>query len=103
MATRDRDRKPAKRPAVMAAGSVNPAVDEHTTGPELGADSAPQSQDEVQLVRRASEVLGASHVARWMQSEIPSLGNQTPYVLMQTEAGRRKVELVLLKIEHGVY
>jgi uncharacterized protein (DUF2384 family) len=43
------------------------------------------------------------HVARWMQTNIPSLGNQTPYTLLKTEDGRRQVERVLLKIEHGVY
>ena len=29
------------------------------------------------MVRRATEVLGIEHVARWMKSRIPSLGNQT--------------------------
>ncbi len=44
-----------------------------------------------------------NHVAHWMQSSIPSLGNLTPYALIKTEAGRAQVELTLLKIEHGVY
>lgn len=65
--------------------------------------TAQQSQDEVAMVRRATEVLGISHVGIWMRSRIPSLGNQTPYTLMQTEEGRRQIERVLLKIEHGVY
>jgi len=55
------------------------------------------------MVRRAIEVLGIDHVARWMQSRIPSLDNHTPYTLIKTEDGRRQVERVLLKIEHGVY
>jgi uncharacterized protein (DUF2384 family) len=55
------------------------------------------------MVRRATEVLGVNHVGRWMRSQIPSLGNQTPYALIQTEHGRKQVERVLLKIEHGVY
>ncbi len=38
-----------------------------------------------------------------MRRNIPSLGNQTPYVLIETENGRKLVERVLLKIEHGVY
>lgn len=62
-----------------------------------------ESQDEIAMVRRATEVLGIDHVARWMRSSIPSLGNQTPYTLMKTEDGRNQVERVLLKIEHGVY
>lgn len=61
------------------------------------------SQDEVAMVRRASEVLGVDHVAHWMRSRIPSLSDQTPYSLMKTEDGRNQVERVLLKIEHGVY
>ena len=55
------------------------------------------------MVRRATEVLGIDHVARWMRSRIPSLGNQTPYTLIKTEDGRSQVERVLHKIEHGVY
>ncbi|MFN0102531.1 MAG: antitoxin Xre/MbcA/ParS toxin-binding domain-containing protein [Bryobacteraceae bacterium] len=70
--------------------------------PAGGADH-PRSRNEVEMVRKATEVLGANQVARWMRSEIPSLGNQTPYALMQTEDGRRRVERVLLKIGHGVY
>jgi hypothetical protein len=38
-----------------------------------------------------------------MQSNIPSLGNQTPYSLVGTEEGRRQILRVLLKIENGVY
>jgi uncharacterized protein (DUF2384 family) len=67
------------------------------------ADQQSPDSDEAEMVRRATEVLGIDHVARWMQSKIPSLGNQTPYALLQTEDGRRQVERVLLKIEHGVY
>lgn len=61
------------------------------------------SRDVVNLVRKATEVLGTSHVAHWMRSQIPSLGNQTPYALLQTEDGCKQVERVLLEIEHGVY
>jgi len=62
-----------------------------------------ESQDEIAMVRRASEVLGIDHVAHWMRSKIPSLGDQTPYALIKTEDGRNQVDRVLLKIEHGVY
>ena len=62
-----------------------------------------ESQDEIAMVRRAAEVLGIDHVARWMQSTIPSLGNQTPYTLIKTEDGRNQMERTLMKIEHGVY
>ena len=71
-------------------------------GPGDQAD-AYRSSDEIAMVRRATEVLGLDHVAHWMQSRIPSLGNRTPYALIATKAGRAQVALVLLKIEHGVY
>jgi hypothetical protein len=119
MARRDRTRKAAEKPAVMAAGvGGHPSDERQRAGPQppeglaanglgdtTGSDHAtvPRSQDEVEIVRRATEVLGINHVGRWMRSKIPSLGNQTPYALMQTEDGRRQVERVLLKIEHGVY
>lgn len=72
--------------------------------PSLVQDFASvQTTDEVAMVRRAAEVLGINHLGRWLQSEIPSLGNQTPYTLLGTSEGRRQVERLLLKIEHGVY
>ena len=64
---------------------------------------APESLDEIAVVRRATDVLGIDHVAQWMRTSIPSLGNQTPYMLIKTEDGRNQIERVLLKIENGVY
>jgi hypothetical protein len=61
------------------------------------------SQDEIAMVRRAAEVLGADHVAHWMASGIPSLGNAAPYALIRTADGRAQIERVLLRIENGVY
>ncbi len=55
------------------------------------------------MVRCATEVPGINYVAGWMRSKIPSLGDQTPNALLKTEEGRKQVERVLLKIEHGVY
>jgi uncharacterized protein (DUF2384 family) len=72
-------------------------------GPSESDASVSHSQDEIAMVRRATEVLGIDHVARWMESRIPSLDHQTPYTLIKTEDGRSQVERVLLKIEHGVY
>jgi hypothetical protein len=99
----------------MAAGAGQPPFDESEYGGQLPEDvtaagnasepipEVPHSQDEVAMVRRATEVLGIDYVAGWMRSKIPSLGNQTPYTLLKTEDGRKQVERVLLKIEHGVY
>jgi uncharacterized protein (DUF2384 family) len=72
-------------------------------GSEVESDVVAHAQDEVEVVRRATQVLGIDRVAVWMRTRIPSLGNQTPYALIQTEDGRKQVERVLLKIEHGVY
>ena len=99
--------KRARQPALMAAGAGAGSFDGEgaSASQSVGDPSgvAPESDDEVAMVRTATEVLGIDHVARWMQSKIPSLGNQTPYALIQTENGRRQVSRVLLKIEHGVY
>ena len=105
MARRGRTQK-AVKPAVMAAGATERLHSGAETRELADVDSsavAVNSQDEVEIVRRATEVLGINHVARWLQSQIPSLNNQTPYALMQTEEGRKQVERVLLRIEHGVY
>jgi uncharacterized protein (DUF2384 family) len=83
------------RPVGMAAGAGGSALPRYT--PAL------LSEAEEAMVRRATEVLGVNYVEAWLASEIPSLGNQTPNTLMQTEEGRQRVERVLLKIEHGVY
>jgi hypothetical protein len=97
----------------MSAAAGPPAFDEPRRGgqPAVAAgneSSEPETegygpQDEIAMVRRATEVLGIDHVARWMRSEIPSLGDRTPYALIKTVDGRSQVERVLLKIEHGVY
>lgn len=86
----------------MAAGAGHSGVDESGYRGHVSV-AEPHSPDEIAMVRRATEVLGVEHVAQWMQSAIPSLGNQTPYELIQTAAGRSEVERVLLKVEHGVY
>ncbi len=85
----------------MAAGAGERGLDESHHGAQP-SESEPE-QDEIAIVRRATEVLGIDHVARWMRSRIPSLGNQTPYILIKTEDGRSQVERVLHKMEHGVY
>lgn len=91
----------------MAAGAARSRSDESNPGAQPSVTAAPSEcdaePDEIAMVRRATEVLGIDHVARWMRRKIPSLGNQTPYTLIKTEDGRSQVERVLCKIEHGVY
>ena len=85
----------------LFAGSSSGRVSEKAPGKAQG--KADYSADELALVRRATEVLGAKNAASWLSSKIASLGDQTPTSLLKTEAGRSQVERVLLKIEHGVY
>jgi Antitoxin Xre/MbcA/ParS C-terminal toxin-binding domain len=60
-------------------------------------------QSESETLIRALEVFGSSDRAiQWMREENPALGNQPPIRAIQTEAGRKAVEDVLGRIEHGV-
>jgi putative toxin-antitoxin system antitoxin component (TIGR02293 family) len=52
---------------------------------------------------KASKILGESEVKGWLYKKIPSLGNEVPIDLLDTEAGHRLVEQALLRIEYGVY
>lgn len=58
---------------------------------------------EIDLVQRAADVLGPKRVAEWMQTSIASLGGRTPYSLLGSKQGRKRVDAVLGRIEHGVY
>jgi uncharacterized protein (DUF2384 family) len=89
---------------MQAGSSCSEAVSEYqpTTSSDVILDTV-AIPNEVELVQRAAEVLGSQQVAAWMQSNVPSLGGETPYRLMQTPEGRCQVERVLLMIEHGVY
>lgn len=55
------------------------------------------------VVRRAQEVLGTQEARSWLYREIPSLNNQVPIDLLDTETGHRLVEEALLQIKYGVY
>lgn len=52
---------------------------------------------------KASKILGGVEAKNWLYKPIPSLGNEVPLDLLDTEAGRRLVEQALLQIEHGDY
>lgn len=59
---------------------------------------------EVELLAKALRIAGSpERLAEWMQTAVPALNGQMPYFLMQTEQGRKEVEDVLGRIEHGVY
>jgi DNA-binding protein HU-beta len=59
---------------------------------------------EADLIRNALAVIGSpERLAEWMQTSIPALRGRTPYSLMDTKDGRKEVEIVLGRIEHGIY
>lgn len=57
----------------------------------------------IQVMLKASRVLGEQEAKSWLYRPIPSLGNEVPINLLDTEPGHRLVEQSLLQIEHGVY
>ncbi|MDP3562722.1 MAG: DUF2384 domain-containing protein [Legionellaceae bacterium] len=55
------------------------------------------------VVQQAQEVLGSQESKSWLYRKIPSLGDQVPMDLLDTEAGHRLVEQALLQIKYGIY
>ena len=51
----------------------------------------------------AIELLGKAEARNWLYRKVPSLGNEMPLNLLDTETGHRLVEQVLLQIRYGVY
>jgi hypothetical protein len=63
----------------------------------------PIPDPEVDLVQRATDLIGADRISRWMQMPVPSLNNETPYSLFGTEDGRKRVGDTLTAMEHGIF
>lgn len=57
----------------------------------------------ITVILMASEILGKGEAKNWIYREIPSLGNQAPINLLDTEVGHRLVEQTLLQIKYGMY
>lgn len=57
----------------------------------------------ISVMVMASKILGKSEAKNWLYRKIPSLGNEVPLNLLDTEAGHRMVVQTLLQIKHGVY
>jgi putative toxin-antitoxin system antitoxin component (TIGR02293 family) len=57
----------------------------------------------ISVTELAAEILGEEESRQWLYQSIPSLGNEIPIDLLDTEAGHRLVESALLQIRHGVY
>lgn len=57
----------------------------------------------VSIVKIGQEILGNQEVKSWLYRTIPSLGDQIPMDLLDTEVGHRLVEQALLQIKYGIY
>ncbi len=79
--------------------------------PKAPVELAPKAGDpkrerspEIELLLKALCIAGSScKLAEWIQTPVPALNGHTPYALMQSEEGRKQVDSVLGRIEHGVY
>ncbi len=56
-----------------------------------------------ELFQRGFDVLGNDSFKKWVRTENPALGHQTPVTLLDTSLGIELVEDILGRIEHGVY
>lgn len=55
------------------------------------------------VLTTASKILGKEEAKEWLYRTIPSLGNEAPIDLLDTEIGHRLVEQTLLQIKYGMY
>ncbi len=57
----------------------------------------------VSVIKMAADILGKTEAKNWIYRSIPSLGNEAPLDLLDTEVGHRLVEQALLQIKYGMY
>lgn len=55
------------------------------------------------VIQLATAILGKTEAMSWLYKKIPSLGNEVPLNLLDTEVGHRLVEQALLQIKYGMY
>lgn len=74
---------------------------------KAGHLESPESERIVRFARllgRATEVLGDEAVAReWLKSPAVAFRGESPLTFADTEVGAREVELLLGRLEHGVF
>jgi uncharacterized protein (DUF2384 family) len=89
--------------AVWALGTKTHKKLGQKTGATAGEPKRERSP-EIELLLKALRIAGSSRkLAEWIQTPVPALNGHPPYALMQSEEGRKQVEAVLGRIEHGVY
>lgn len=57
----------------------------------------------ISVLAMASDILGKVEAKKWLYRNVPSLGNEVPLNLLDTEVGHRLVEQTLLQIKYGMY
>ncbi|SRR5579883_1885021 len=57
----------------------------------------------ISVLIMASDILGKAEAKNWLYRKVPSLGNEVPLNLLDTEIGHRLVEQALLQIKYGMY
>jgi hypothetical protein len=96
-----RSAKPNGRTTPQKFEPVSASSVEHSSAASVqGAERSP----DVDLIQRALGIIGSpTRLAAWMQTSIPALRGRTPYSLLGSQRGRKQVEVVLGRIEHGIY
>lgn len=57
----------------------------------------------VSVLVMASDIIGKIEAKKWIYRNVPSLGDEAPINLLDTEIGHRLVEQALLQIKYGMY
>jgi putative toxin-antitoxin system antitoxin component (TIGR02293 family) len=57
----------------------------------------------ISVLMMANKILGKAEAKNWIYRNVPSLANQAPINLLDTEVGHRLVEQALLQIKYGMY
>ncbi len=75
---------------------------------KAGVLTQPESDAAVRyarLLKQATDMMEGDEEAalRWLKAPLPILGDESPIAHARTEAGGREVELLIGRIEHGVY
>ncbi len=73
-----------------------------------GTLTQPESDAAVRYARLLEQAIGMMEgdedaALRWLKTPLPILGGESPLAHARTEAGGREVELLMGRIEHGVY
>lgn len=55
------------------------------------------------VIRLASDVMGESEARIWLFRKVPSLDNEMPINLLDTEVGHQLVLQTLRQIKYGIY